>query len=102
MFKNDKAEVENQLGKRIKSVRFDRGGEYCGKYDGSCEQSLGPFAKFLEEYGITPQYIMSGSPSMNSIVERRNKTLKDMVNSMITHSTLPKSLRGEVLKTAAS
>ena len=36
---------------------------------------------------------------MNGVVERRNRTLKDMVRSMISHSTLPKSLWGEALKT---
>jgi transposase InsO family protein len=101
VFKNYKAEVENQLGKRIKSVRSDRGGEYYGRYDGSGEQRPGPFAKFLEECGIVPQYTMPGSPTMNGVAERRNRTLKDMVRSMITHSTLPESLWGEALKTAA-
>ena len=38
IFKIFKVEVENQLGKRIKSVRSDRGGEYYGRYDGSGEQ----------------------------------------------------------------
>ena len=38
---------------------------------------------------------------MNGVSERRNRTLKDMVRSMISHSTLPESLWGEVLKTAA-
>ena len=38
---------------------------------------------------------------MNGVEERRNRTLKDMVRSMISHSTLPKSLWGEALKTAA-
>ena len=54
MFKTYKAEVENQLKKMIKNVRFDRGGEYYGKYDGSDEQCPGQFAKFLEECGIVP------------------------------------------------
>jgi len=44
---------------------------------------------------------MSGSPSMNSVTERRNKTLTDMVRNMICHSNLPESLWGEALKTAA-
>ncbi|GMI70291.1 hypothetical protein HRI_000698400 [Hibiscus trionum] len=101
VFKSYKAEVENQLNKRIKKVRSDRGGEYYGRYDGSGEQRPGPFAKFLEEYGIVPQYTMPGSPSMNGVAERRNRTLKDMVRSMIAHSTLPESLWGEALKTAA-
>lgn len=101
VFKNFKAEVENQLSKRIKCVRSDRGGEYYGRYDGSGEQRPGPFAQFLEECGIVPQYTMPGSPSMNGVAERRNRTLKDMVRSMISHSTLPDSLWGEALKTAA-
>ncbi|XP_071916233.1 uncharacterized protein [Coffea arabica] len=68
VFKNFKAEVENQLNKRIKSVRSDRGG---------------PFAKYLEKCGIVPQYTMPGSPTMNDVTERRNRTLKDMVSSVI-------------------
>ena len=100
LFKNYKAEVENQLNKRIKSVRSDRGGEYYGRYDGSGEQRPGPFAKFLKKCGIVPQYTMPGTPSMNGVAERRNITLKDMVRSMISHSTLPTSLWGKALKTA--
>ena len=101
MFKSFKVEVENQLNKRIKNVRSDRGGEYYGKYDGSGEQRSGPFAKFLEECGIVPQYTMPGSLSMNGVAERRNRMLKDMVRSMISHSNLPISLWGEALNTAA-
>ena len=44
---------------------------------------------------------MPGSPSMNGVAERRNQTLKDMVRSMICHSTLPESFWGEALKTTA-
>ena len=43
---------------------------------------------------------MPGSHTMNDVAERRNKILKDMVRSMICHSTLPESLWGEALKTA--
>ena len=40
---------------------------------------------------------------MNGVAERQNMTLKDMVRSMIliSHSTLPESLRREVIKTSA-
>ncbi|KAJ4710364.1 Retrovirus-related Pol polyprotein from transposon TNT 1-94 [Melia azedarach] len=101
VFKNYKAEVENQLSKRIKTVRSDRGGEYYGRYDGSGEQRPGPFAKFLEECGIVPQYTMSGSPTINGVAKKQNRKLKDMVRIMISHSTLPESLWSEALKTAA-
>ena len=100
MFKSFKVEVENQLNKRIKNVKFDHGGEYCGKYDSSGEQRSGPFAKFLEECGIVPKYTVPGSLSMNGVAERWNRTLKDMVRSMISHSNLPISLWGKALKTA--
>ena len=49
MFKAFEVEVENQLNKRIKVVRSDRGGEYYGKYDKSGEQRPSPFVKYLEE-----------------------------------------------------
>ena len=70
MFKSFKAEVELQLGKKIKAVKSNRGGEYYGRYDGSGEQRLGPFAIFLKECGIVPQYTMLGKPSMNGVAER--------------------------------
>ena len=100
MFKIFKAEVENHLGKKIKAVKSDRGGEYYGRYDGSGEQRPRPFAKYLYECGIIPQYTMPGTPSQTGVAERRNRTLKDMVRSMISHSSLPNSLWGEALKTA--
>jgi len=99
VLKTFKAEVELQLGKKIKTVKSDRGGEYYGRYDGSGEQRLGPFALFLKECEIVLQYTMPDKPSMNGVAERRNRTLTDMVRSMISHSSLPKSLWGEALKT---
>src|SRR3954466_9188681 len=101
IFKHFKAEVENQLSKKIKAVRSDRGGEYYGRYDGSGEQCPGLFAQYLIERGIVPQYTMRGTPSQNGVSERRNRTLKDMVRSMISHSSLSESLWGDALKTAA-
>ncbi|RVW25895.1 Retrovirus-related Pol polyprotein from transposon TNT 1-94 [Vitis vinifera] len=90
-FKVFKAEVEKQYGKQIKIVRSDRGGEYYGRYleDG---QSPGPFAKFLQEHGIVAQYTMPGSPDQNGVAERRNRTVLDMVRSMLSSSKLPKFL----------
>ena len=55
--------------------------------------------RYLQECGIVPQYTMSGTPSQNGVVERRNWTLKNMVRSMINHSSLPESLWGEAIKT---
>ncbi|KAK2971344.1 hypothetical protein RJ640_016808 [Escallonia rubra] len=41
-----------------------------------------------------------GTPQQNGVVERRNRTLMDMVRSMICQSTLPEFLWVEALKTA--
>ena len=92
-------EVERQLERKVKIIRSYRGGEYYGKY---CEsrQCLGPFAKLLEKHGICAQYTMPGTPHQNSIAERQNRTLMDMVRSMLSNSKLPLSLWMYALKTA--
>ena len=92
-------EVERQLDRKVKIVRSDRGGEYYGRYDES-GQCPGPFAKFLESRGICAQYTMPGTPQQNGVAERRNRTLMDMVRSMLSNSSLPKSLWMHALKTA--
>ena len=97
-FKVFKAEVENQCGKQIQIVRSDRGGEYYGRYTEN-GQAPGPFAKFLQEHGIVAQHTMSGSPDQNGAAERRNRTLVDMVQSMLSNSNLPKFLWNDALKT---
>ncbi|XP_024026209.1 uncharacterized protein LOC112092986 [Morus notabilis] len=86
VFKEFKAEVELQLGKKIKAVKSDCGGEYYGRYDRSGEQHPGPFVIFLKQCGIVPQYTMPGKPSMNGVAERRNRTLKDMFYNPTTRS----------------
>ena len=42
---------------------------------------------------------MPGKHSMNGVVEIRNRTLKDMVRSIINNSSLSESLWGEALNT---
>ncbi|KAL6332470.1 hypothetical protein AAG906_008499 [Vitis piasezkii] len=54
--------VEKQLGKVIKIVRSDRGGEYYGKH-GDVGQQKGPFARYLQDNGIVAQDTMPGSPN---------------------------------------
>ncbi|WVZ07573.1 hypothetical protein V8G54_020919 [Vigna mungo] len=91
-------EVERQLDRKVKVVRSDRGGEYYGKTDES-GQCPGPFAKYLESQGICAQYTMPGTPQQNGVAERRNRTLMDMVRSMLSHSNIPLSLWMHSLKT---
>ena len=98
-FKVFKDEIENQRGNHIKIVRSDRGGDYYGKYIEN-RQALGAFAQFLQENGIVTQYTMHSSSDQNGVVERRNRTLMDMVRSMRSNTKIPQYLWSEALKTA--
>ena len=73
-------------------------GEYYGRHT-PYGQVSGPFARFLQENGIVAQYSTPDEPQQNGVAERRNRTLMDMVRSMISYSTLPLSLWMEALKT---
>ncbi|KAJ9543963.1 hypothetical protein OSB04_023670 [Centaurea solstitialis] len=53
------------------------------------------------ECGIVSQLTPPYTPQMNGVSEKRNRTLLDMVRSMMCRSTLPVSLWGHALKTAA-
>jgi hypothetical protein len=90
-FKIFKAEVENQHSLKIKIVRSDRGGEYYGRHT-PYGQAPGPFARFIQDNGIVAQYSTPGEPQQNGVAKRRNRTLMDMVRSMMNYSTLPINL----------
>ena len=90
-FKEFNAESEKQLGRHVKSLRFGRGSEYM-----SIE-----FVSFLKEHGILSQFSAPGTPQQNGVEKRRNRTLLDMVRSMISLSTLPLSFWGYALETIA-
>ena len=90
-FKEFKNEVENQLGLKIKILRSDRGGEYLSQ----------EFKEYLKDCGIIAQYTPPRTPQLNGVAERRNRTLLDMVRSMMTRATLPIYFWGYALETAA-
>ena len=90
-FKEYKSEVENQLAKKIKKLQSNWGGEYLSH----------EFTNFLSECGIVSQLTPPGMPQWNGVSERRNRTLLDMVRSMMCHADLPLSFWGYALQTAA-
>ena len=98
-FKDYKAEVEKQLDRQIKVVRSDRGGEYYGRHT-DVGQAPGPFYEFCKGQGIVNQYTMPGTPQQNGVAERRNRTLMNMVRSMLANTNLPLFLWTEALKAA--
>ncbi|KAL0400193.1 UNVERIFIED_CONTAM: Transposon Ty2-B Gag-Pol polyprotein [Sesamum radiatum] len=80
-FKEYRLEVENQTNRKIKALRSNRGGEYLS----------GEFMDCLKENGILSQWTPPGTPQLNGVAERRNRTLLDMVWSMMSFTELPPS-----------
>nr|GEV69300.1 Gag-Pol polyprotein [Tanacetum cinerariifolium] len=60
-----KTEVENQLGKKIKVIRSDKGGEY-----------VSSFSELYAKHGIRHEFTAPYSPKQNSIAERNNRNWK--------------------------
>ncbi|KAJ9545070.1 hypothetical protein OSB04_024777 [Centaurea solstitialis] len=90
-FKEFQNEVQNQLDRKIKFLRSDRGGEYLSQ----------EFDNHLMESGIVSQLTPPYTPQMNGVSEMRNRTLLDMVRSVMCRSSLPVSFWGHALETAA-
>ena len=72
-FKVYKAGVENQLEKKIKRLRSDRGGEYFSN----------KFSEFCTVHEIIHERTLPYSPQSNGIAEGKNRTLTDLVNAML-------------------
>ena len=71
----------------MKKLRSDRGGEYI----------LNDLSTFCEEHGIIHEVTAPYSPQSNGTVERKNRTLMDMVNSLLISSGLLENLWGEAM-----
>jgi len=89
-FMQYKARVERETGKKIKSLRCDRGGEYTGN----------TFRSYLAEQGITQRMTTPYTPEHNGIAERANRTIMDMVRCMLFGSGLGKEFWGFAALTA--
>jgi len=86
--------VERQAGTSLINIRTDGGGEYKG-------ETLHTVTPFLAERGINHEQTSPYSSSSNGVAERMNRTLMNMVRSMILTSGLPAPFWGEALHTAA-
>ena len=82
--------VKNQLDKTIKALRIDRGRKYPSEH----------FKELCERKGIDRQLTVPYTLQQN-VVERRNRTLLEMVRSMMAQANLPISYWGDALLTVA-
>ena len=90
-FKEFQSEVENHHNKKIKFLWSDRGGKYLS-YE---------FGLHLKPCGIVSQLTPRGTPQCNGVSVCRNRTLLDMMRSMMSLTDLPLSFWGYALETAA-
>ena len=87
-FKEYKAEVENQLDKKIKRIRTDGGGEY--------EKIM---RDHLKGSGIIHETTTPYSPDQNGVAERANRTIVERVKAILAEANLDKRLWMELANT---
>nr|GEX78386.1 hypothetical protein [Tanacetum cinerariifolium] len=90
-FKVFQKEIENQLRKTIKLLHSAHGGEYM----------IQEVLDHLKEHGIITHYTPPYTPQHNGTSKRRNRTLLEIVRSMMSQITLLKSFRDYAFKTVA-
>ena len=78
MFMYKKMQTEKEL--TIKTIRSDHGGEFENH----------KFSKWCDEMGIKHEFSAPKAPQQNSVAERKNRTLHDMANVMLTTKGLAK------------
>ena len=90
VFSKFKSMVERQSGRKLKVLRTDGGGEYVSK----------DFDRLCEKEGIVHEVVPPYTPQQNGIAERKNRTIMNMVRSMLKGKNLPKEFWGEAVTTA--
>ena len=79
MFKKYKLFVEKEIGDVICCLRTDRGGEFT-----SLE-----FNNFCSMNGVNRQLTTAYTPQQNGVAERKNRTIMNMVRSMLSGKEVP-------------
>lgn len=88
IFKQFKALVEKESGLYIKCLRTDKGGEFTSN----------AFCDFCNLHGIKRQLTTAYTSLQTGVSERKNRTLKNVIRSMMTSRNVPKSFWLEVAK----
>lgn len=78
-FKKFKVMVENEIDRRMKCLRSDRGGEF----------TYEKFNTFCENHGIRRLLSTPITPQQNGIVERMNRTIQEATRIMMNEASLP-------------
>ena len=90
VFKKFKISVEVEKGKKMMSFRMDRGGEFVST----------SFKDYCENEDMKRFLIAPFSPQQNGVVERRNRTVVEMVICMLKSKEMLAKFWGEAVNTA--
>ena len=86
-FKCFKNLVEKETGMYIKCLRTDRGGEFNSR----------EFKEFCKRSDIKRQLTAAFTPQQNGVAERKNRTVMNMVRSMLSEKKIPKTFWPEAV-----
>lgn len=86
-FKIFKNCMEREASANIKCLRTDRGGEFTSQ----------EFNNFCKENGIKRQLMAAYTPQQNRVAERKNRTVMNMVRSLLFERRVPKTFWPEAV-----
>ena len=88
-FKKWKYLAENEIGKRLKCLISDNGGEYCSK----------EFDSYCSHNGIRREKTVPGTPQENGVSERMNITIMERARCMRLHVGIPLQFWADAVNT---
>ena len=90
VFKRLAKMLENEKSSKIMSIRSDHGGEFQNER----------FEHFCEKHGIKHNFSASRTPQQNGVVERKNRSLKELPRTMLNENSTPKYFWADAVNTA--
>ncbi|GJZ61657.1 putative ribonuclease H-like domain-containing protein [Tanacetum coccineum] len=83
-------QIENQLNKKVKTIRCDNGTKFKNR----------DMIEFCGSKGIKREYSNARTPQQNGVAERKNRTLIEAIRTMLADSFLPNTFWAKVVSTA--
>ena len=83
--------LENEKSSKIVSIWSDHGGEFQNE----------KFEHFYEKNDIKHNFSAPRTPQQNGVVERKNKSLEELVRTMLNENSLPKYFWADAINTAS-
>jgi len=89
VFKNFAKVVQNEKNSSIVSIKSDHSREFQNE----------KFDRFCSKLGIKHNFSTPRTPQQNGVVERRNRSLKDLARTMLNETGLPKYFWADAVST---